>query len=49
MVTIKYLCAAPRPDEWDERAEALLKALGNDTKKRDKLVRQTLQQLHTAQ
>lgn len=42
MVTKKYLCAAPRSDNWDERADALLKSLGGDEKKRDKVVRQTL-------
>lgn len=49
MVFKKYLCAAPRPESWDEKAKALLKALGNDKKKREKIVRQTLQSLREKQ
>jgi hypothetical protein len=42
MVAAKYLCAAPHPDTWDERANALLKSLGGDRAKRRKMLRQTL-------
>jgi hypothetical protein len=49
MVIKKYLRAAPRPESWDERAEALLKSLGGNAKKRDKLLRQTLAQLKEIQ
>ena len=45
MVTKKYLCAAPRPETWDEKAEAILQSVGGDKAKRDKFVQQTLRQL----
>jgi hypothetical protein len=45
MVTKKYLCAAPRPDQWESKAEALLESLGGNPKKRDKVLRQTLASL----
>ena len=48
MVHKKYLCAAPRASEWDEKAESLLKSLGGNVKKRDKVVRQTLSVLRAA-
>ena len=41
----KYLCAAPRPSTWEEKAEALLKSLGGDPKKRETVLRQTLSAL----
>ena len=41
----KYLCNAPRIDLWEEKAAALLQALGGDAAKRDALVRQTYQAL----
>ena len=47
MVTKKYLCAAPRPESWDDKANALLKAFGGDVKKRDKTLRQSLERLQT--
>ena len=45
MVNKKYLCAAPHPEYWDEKAEALLKLLGDDEKKREKVIRQMLHNL----
>ncbi|KAG7347823.1 PHD-finger domain containing protein [Nitzschia inconspicua] len=45
MVVKKYLCAAPRPESYEEKAEALLDALGGDEEKRESVVRQTLAQL----
>ena len=38
----KYLCAAPRPESWETKAEALLKSLNGDETKREELARQTL-------
>jgi len=45
MVVKKYLCAAPRPESWEEKAEALLKSLGGDKVKREHVARQTLDML----
>uniref|UniRef100_A0A7S0F833 PHD-type domain-containing protein n=1 Tax=Pseudo-nitzschia arenysensis TaxID=697910 RepID=A0A7S0F833_9STRA len=42
MVVKKYLCAAPRPESWEEKAEALLKSLGGDRAKCKNVARQTL-------
>jgi hypothetical protein len=47
MVAAKYLCSAPHPDTWDERADALLKSLGGDKAKRRKILRETLAALDT--
>jgi hypothetical protein len=49
MVIKKYLCAAPRPEAYEEKAEALLEALGGDEAKRERIVRQTLDQLKKLQ
>jgi hypothetical protein len=49
MVVKKYLCAAPRPETWKEKAEKLLQSLGGDEAKRDAFVRQTLTKLRTEQ
>jgi hypothetical protein len=49
MVNKKYLCAAPRPEYWDEKGEALLKSLGDDKKKREQVIRQTLHHLKEIQ
>jgi hypothetical protein len=49
MVTKKYLCAAPRPEQWESKAEALLKSLGGNPKKRGKVLRQTLASLNQMQ
>ena len=38
----KFLCAAPRPSSWEEKADALLRSLGGDPKKRETVLRQTL-------
>jgi hypothetical protein len=45
MVGRKYLCAAPRPDDWEDKAAALLKSFDGDEKKREEMVRQTLKTL----
>ena len=42
MVVKKYLCAAPRPESWEAKAEALLKSLDGDKVKREQVARQTL-------
>jgi hypothetical protein len=34
--------SAPRQDDWEERAKALLKAFGGSAMKRDESIRQTL-------
>jgi hypothetical protein len=49
MVTKKYLCAAPRPESWDDKADALLKSMGGDEKKREQICRQTLKNLRDIQ
>jgi hypothetical protein len=49
MVVKKYLCAAPRPEAYEEKAEALLEALGGDEAKREQVVRQTLAELKRLQ
>jgi hypothetical protein len=49
MVVKKYLCAAPRPESWEEKAEALLKSLGGDKVKREHVARQTLDMLKERQ
>ena len=46
MVSRKYLCSAPHPDTWDERAQALLKSLGGNQAKRDRIIRETLDALN---
>ncbi len=45
MVGKKYLCTAPRPENWEEKAQALLRSFQGDREKRDETLRQTLQQL----
>ena len=45
----KYICNAPRHEVWEQKAAALLQALGGDAAKRDALVRQTYQALHKEQ
>lgn len=45
MVVKKYLCAAPRPENWEEKAQALLRSFEGNVEKRDETLRQTLQQL----
>ena len=45
MVSKKYRGSAPRPDDWEERAKALLKAFGGSMTKRDESIRQTLEGL----
>jgi hypothetical protein len=47
MVARKYLCAAPHPDTWDERAEALLKSLGGNKARRRRILLETLSALDT--
>jgi hypothetical protein len=42
MVSRKYLCSAPHPSQWDEKAAALLKSLGGSTTLRKKIIEQTL-------
>ena len=42
MVNKKYLCAAPRPETWEEKAQAVLKSLGGDVKTREKVLRTTM-------
>jgi hypothetical protein len=49
MVLKKYPRAAPLPDAYEGRAEALLEALGRDEAKRERIVRQTLDQLNKLQ
>jgi hypothetical protein len=49
MVVKKFLCAAPRPDTWKEKADKLLQSLGGDVEKRDLLVRQTITALREQQ
>eukprot|EP00533_Pseudo-nitzschia_delicatissima_P009539 CAMPEP_0116083954 /NCGR_PEP_ID=MMETSP0327-20121206/3546_1 /TAXON_ID=44447 /ORGANISM="Pseudo-nitzschia delicatissima, Strain B596" /LENGTH=1151 /DNA_ID=CAMNT_0003574871 /DNA_START=50 /DNA_END=3505 /DNA_ORIENTATION=+ len=45
MVVKKYLCAAPRPESWEEKAEAFLKSLGGDKVKCKNVARHTLSML----
>lgn len=45
MVAKKYLCSAPRADEWEDKAKALLKSFGGSVQKRDESVRKTLEGL----
>ncbi|CAB9524118.1 protein ligase UHRF1 [Seminavis robusta] len=45
MVKSRYLCSAPRPETWDERAEALLNSLGGSTEKIESTLKQTLESL----
>ena len=45
MVLKKFLCAAPPPAVWDEKAAALLKSLGGDKAKRERILKQTLAEL----
>ena len=45
----KYLRAAPRQECWEDKAEALLQSLGSDGKKREKYIRQTLDNLRDIQ
>ena len=45
MVVKKYLCAAPRPESWEEKAQALLQSFQGNVEKRDETLRKTLQQL----
>ena len=45
MVNKIYLCAAPRPESWEDRAQLLLKSFGGNVEKRDDMLRKTLQQL----
>jgi len=49
MVTIKYLCSAPRQDCWDEKIDSLLKSLGGDKEKRENALRKTLEGLRERQ
>lgn len=49
MVVKKYLCAAPRPESWEEKAEALLKSMGGDKAKCRTVARQTLSMLKERQ
>ncbi|KAL3917999.1 MAG: hypothetical protein SGILL_004451 [Bacillariaceae sp.] len=42
MVVKKYLCAAPRQEAWEEKAAALLQALGGSRSKRAAVVKRTL-------
>mmetsp|Transcript_11938 Transcript_11938/g.34485 ORF Transcript_11938/g.34485 Transcript_11938/m.34485 type:complete len:1165 (+) Transcript_11938:106-3600(+) len=47
MVSKKYLCAAPRPESWEARRQALLKSFGGDRKQREQAIRQTLDTLRS--
>ena len=49
MVKSRYLCSAPRPDTWDERAEALLKSLGGSSEKIETILNDTLKSLKVMQ
>lgn len=42
MVQKKYPSKAPRPEDWEEKAAALLKSYGGNVRKRDAAVRRTL-------
>ena len=45
MVSKKYLCSAPHPSTWDERAATLLESLGGDRAKREEVLNQTISAL----
>ena len=45
----RYLCHAPRPEDWDVKAAALLKSVGGNPSQLDALVRRSLQQLRQVQ
>ena len=49
MVKSRYLCSAPRPETWDERAEALLKSLGGSATQQETMLRETLDSLKVMQ